>query len=184
MFKNRCEWPKTELDIEYHDSEWGSIRKSDEELFEALILETMQSGLSWSTILKKRDALRKVFDNFDYISCSNYTDSYLDELMLNENIIRHRLKIYSVRSNAKIYLKIIEEFSSFYNYIWSFSDYEQITETSEKDRITEEISKDMKKRGFKFVGKTTIYSYLQAVGIINDHDINCFRYTECNKNRG
>lgn len=183
MNKNRCSWPKTDLDIDYHDTEWGNITKSDKDLFEALILETMQSGLSWNTVLSKRTALKIAFDDFDYKICAEYTDEYLEKQISNANIIRHKLKIYSVRSNAQVYIKVIEECTSFYNYIWSFSNYRQADSSIEKKIISEKISKDMKKRGFKFIGQTTIYSFLQAIGMINDHDISCFRYEECNINK-
>lgn len=180
MNKHRCSWPKTELDIAYHDNEWGMIKFDDRELFEALILETMQSGLSWSIVLKKRDSMREVFNNFNFAVCSEYSDDYLDMLLENTDIIRHKLKIYAVRSNARSTIEIIKEYSSLHNYIWKFSNYEQISDDYLKKDIAERISRDMKKRGFKFVGPTTIYSFLEAVGVINSHVDSCFKYRECN----
>lgn len=174
--KQRCKWAKSELEIIYHDTEWCKIKKSDKQLFELLILEGMQAGLSWNIILNKRESFRKVFDNFDYLKCAEYTDEYLISLLENKDIIRHRLKIFSVRTNAIAFISVIKEFGSFYDYIWSFNNYEQINNTNNnisnintKSLLSDKISKDMKKRGFKFVGSTIIYSYLQAIGLINDH---------------
>ena len=183
---NRCPWAKDPLDIEYHDNEWGRETHNDQMLFEYLILEGMQAGLSWSLILKKRENFKRAFDNFDYSICANYTDEYLESLRQDASIIRNKLKINSVRKNALAFIKVQEEFGSFDKYIWSFTDYKKINNKLEsyKDAPSEtelsiKISKDMKKRGFSFVGSTIIYSYMQAIGMINDHEKGCFCYREC-----
>ena len=186
MNKNRCPWAKAPLDIEYHDNEWGRETHDEQMLFEYLVLEGMQAGLSWSLILKKRENFKRAFDNFDYNICANYTDEYLESLRKDESIIRNKLKIYSVRKNALAFIKVQKEFGSFDKYIWSFTNYKKINNklTSYKDAPSEselsiKISKDLKKRGFNFVGGTIIYSYLQAIGMINDHEKGCFCYEEC-----
>ena len=186
MNKNRCPWAKTPLDIEYHDNEWGRETHDEQMLFEYLVLEGMQAGLSWSLILKKRENFKRAFDNFDYNICANYTDEYLESLREDESIIRNKLKIYSVRKNALAFIKVQEEFGSFDKYIWGFTDYKKINNKLEsyKDAASESelstrISKDLKKRGFSFVGSTIIYSYMQAIGMINDHEKGCFCYKEC-----
>lgn len=182
----RCSWAKTELDIDYHDNEWGMIEYSEQKLFELLILEGMQAGLSWNIILKKRENFRESFNNFDYKICANYTDDFLNSQLNNEGIIRHKLKIYAIRTNAIAFLKIQNEFGSFFNYIWSFVDNKKINNTNysmsdipAKNNLSDKISKDMKKRGFKFVGSTIVYSFLQAIGVINDHLIDCICYEKC-----
>ena len=186
MNKNRCPWAKAPLDIEYHDNEWGRETHDEQMLFEYLVLEGMQAGLSWSLILKKRENFKRAFDNFDYNICANYTDEYLESLREDESIIRNKLKIYSVRKNALTFIKVQKEFGSFDKYIWGFTDYEKINNKlgSYKDALSEsdlsiKISKDMKKRGFNFVGSTIIYSYMQAIGMINDHEKSCFCYEDC-----
>ena len=186
MNKNRCPWAKSPLDIEYHDNEWGRETHDEQMLFEYLVLEGMQAGLSWSLILKKRDNFKRAFDNFDYNICANYTDEYLESLREDESIIRNKLKIYSVRKNALAFIKVQKEFGSFDKYIWGFTDYKKINNKLEcyKDVLSEsdlsiKISKDMKKRGFNFVGSTIIYSYMQAIGMINDHEKSCFCYENC-----
>ena len=184
--KKRCTWVKSEVSKIYHDTEWGREVFLDEKLFEYLILETMQAGLSWEIILKKRENLKKVFCNFDYVKCSKLSDEYLDSLLTNENIIRHKLKIYSVRKNAKSFLNVILEFKNFKNYLAQFSDYKTTNHHNKNEIITKNelsdiISRDMKKRGFSFVGSVTIYSYLQAIGIIDAHEKDCFCYAECRK---
>ena len=186
MNKNRCPWVKTSLDIEYHDNEWGRETHDEQMLFEYLVLEGMQAGLSWSLILKKRENFKRAFDNFDYNICANYTDEYLESLREDESIIRNKLKIYSVRKNALAFIKVQKEFGSFDKYIWGFTDYKKINNKLEcyKDALSEsdlsiKISKDMKKRGFNFVGSTIIYSYMQAIGMINDHEKSCFCYEDC-----
>ena len=186
MNKHRCTWAKDSLEIEYHDAEWGRETHDDKMLFEYLVLEGMQAGLSWSLILKKRENFKRAFDNFDYNICANYTDEYLESLRKDEGIIRNKLKIYSVRKNALAFIKVQKEFGSFDKYIWGFTDYKKIDNKLEsyKDAPSEsdlsiKISKDMKKRGFSFVGSTIIYSYMQAIGMINDHEKNCFCYEKC-----
>ena len=186
MTKIRCPWVKGELDTEYHDTEWGRKTHDERELFEYLILEGMQAGLSWSLILKKRENFRKAFDNFDYNICANYSDDYLNSLLEDEGIIRNKLKIYGVRKNALAFLKVREEFGTFDNYIWQFTDFKTLSSNlkSYKDapsntELSDKISKDMKKRGFAFVGSTIIYSYMQAIGMINDHQVDCFCYSNC-----
>ena len=186
MNKKRCPWAIGPLDIEYHDNEWGRETHNDQMLFEYLILEGMQAGLSWSLILKKRENFKRAFDNFDYNICANYTDEYLESLREDASIIRNKLKIYSVRKNALAFIKVQKEFGSFDNYIWGFTNYKKIKNKFEsyKDAASEselstKISKDLKKRGFSFVGSTIIYSYMQAIGMINDHEKGCFCYKEC-----
>ena len=186
MIKIRCPWVKGELDTKYHDTEWGRKTHDERELFEYLILEGMQAGLSWSLILKKRENFRKAFDNFDYNICANYSDDYLNSLLEDEGIIRNKLKIYGVRKNALAFLKVGEEFGTFDNYIWQFTDFKTLSSNlkSYKDapsntELSDKISKDMKKRGFTFVGSTIIYSYMQAIGMINDHQVDCFCYSDC-----
>ena len=155
MNKNRCPWAKTPLDIEYHDNEWGRETHDEQMLFEYLILEGMQAGLSWSLILKKRENFKRAFDNFDYNICANYSDEYLELLREDESIIRNKLKIYSVRKNALAFIKVQKEFGSFDKYIWGFTDYKKINNELEsyKDALSEsdlsiKISKDMKKSCF------------------------------------
>ena len=184
----RCSWAKSELEIAYHDNTWGRITKDERELFEYLILEGMQAGLSWSLILKKHENFKLAFDNFDYNICANYSDDYLESLRTNEGIIRNKLKIYGVRKNALAFLKVQEQFGSFYNYIWSFTNGKKIVnswcskeEVPANSELSDRISKDMKKRGFTFVGTTIIYSYLQAIGIINDHLVDCICYKKCSE---
>ena len=186
MNKHRCPWAKSPLDIEYHDNEWGRETHDEQMLFEYLVLEGMQAGLSWSLILKKRENFKRVFDNFDYNICANYSVGYLESLREDESIIRNKLKIYSVRKNALALIKVQKEFGSFDKYIWGFTDYKKINNKLEnyKDAPSEsdlsiKISKDMKKRGFSFVGSTIIYSYMQAIGMINDHEKGCFCYETC-----
>ncbi|MBA7515309.1 DNA-3-methyladenine glycosylase 1 [subsurface metagenome] len=182
----RCEWADNNaLMKEYHDKEWGTPEHDEKILCELLILEGMQAGLSWNTVLQKRDNFRKAFDNFDYIRISNYAELKIEELMQNKGIIRNRLKIQSVISNAKSFIKIREEFGSFDNYIWGFvnnkvvhNSWKALEELPSNTELSDRISKDLKRRGFKFVGSTIIYSFLQAVGIVNDHTTYCFRYSE------
>ncbi len=184
--KNRCFWVSDDpLYIEYHDKEWGVQVYDDETLFEFLILETFQAGLSWITILKKRENFRKAFDNFDYKKIAKYSEKKYEELLQNDGIIRNRLKIRSAISNAVLFMKIQEEFGSFSKFIWSYADGKQIVNTFHKredvpatTELSDKISKGLKKRGFKFVGSTVIYAYMQAIGMVNDHTTNCFRYKE------
>ena len=176
----RCGWAKGEKDIHYHDTEWGVPSRDDDYIFEMLILEGFQAGLSWNTVLQKRENFRKTFDNFDYKKISEYDTKKLESLLKDEGIIRNRLKIHSTVTNAKAFMSVQKEFKSFSSYIWGFTENKRIvnqwTELSEvpaTSELSDKISKDMKKRGFKFVGSTIIYSLLQALGIIDDHLISC-----------
>ena len=177
---NRCGWAKGEKDILYHDTEWGVPSHDDGYIFEMLILEGFQAGLSWNTILQKRENFRKAFDNFDYMKISEYDETKLNELLQNQGIIRNRLKINSTVTNARAFMKTQEEFGSFAKYIWNFTDnkriinkWKELSEVPATSELSDKISKDLKKRGFKFVGSTIIYSFLQAIGIIDDHLISC-----------
>lgn len=178
----RCFWvdEKSEIYTKYHDEEWGIPKHDDHELFELLILESFQAGLSWITILKKRENFRKAFDNFDIQKVANYSNEKIAELLSNTGIIRSKNKILSAINNAKIFMQIQKDFGSFANYIWSFTDNKVLKNTTGKiitsSSLSDEISKDLKKRGMKYVGTVIIYSYLQAIGIIDDHDQNCFKY--------
>ncbi len=182
----RCTWPSNELAIAYHDSEWGVPLHDDQRLFEFLVLEGAQAGLSWDTILRKRENYREAFDGFDANKVARYTDKKIEKLLQNEGIIRNRLKIVSAVSNAKAFLKVQKEFGSFDKYIWSFVDRKPIVnkwkETSQvpaTSEVSDTLSKDLKKRGFKFVGSTIMYAHMQATGVVNDHLVSCFRYKEC-----
>lgn len=178
----RCKWvdEKSELYIKYHDSEWGIPSYDDHYLFEMLILESFQAGLSWITILNKRENFRAAFDNFDVVKISKYDDMKINELMNNKGIIRNKLKIKAAISNAKIFLFIQKEFGSFSNYIWKFTNGKIIKNRDDQLKTTsslsDQVSKDLRNRGMKFVGSTIIYSYLQAIGVINDHELNCDLY--------
>jgi DNA-3-methyladenine glycosylase I len=179
----RCDWPKNELAITYHDKEWGVPLHDDDKLFEFLILEGAQAGLSWDTILRKRENYRKAFDGFDVNKVARYKEKRLEKLLQNEGIIRNRLKVASAISNAKAFLKVQKEFGSFDKYIWAFIDGKPIVnkwkmtgQVPATSAASDTISKDMKKRGFKFVGSTIIYAHMQATGMVNDHLTTCFRY--------
>ena len=180
--KIRCQWcVGDKLYQEYHDKEWGKPIYDDAILFEFIILESFQAGLSWITILKKRENFRNAFDNFNYKKIANYDEKKIAELMQNAGIIRSELKIKSAISNAKAFLKIQQEFGSFSKYIWNFTNGKPIVnhpktviDVPATTILSESISKDLKKRGFKFVGPTIIYAYMQAVGIVNDHVADCF----------
>lgn len=170
----------------YHDEEWGVPVFDDQKLFEFLILEGAQAGLSWETILKKRESYRQAFKNFNYNAVANMTDAELESLLLCPDIIRNRLKVFSARSNAIVFLKIQEEFGSFSNYLWMFVNsvpkvnaWKEISELPTTSLESDALSKDLKKRGMKFVGSTIMYSYMQAVGLVNDHLISCWRYRAC-----
>lgn len=176
----RCFWVNDNpLYIKYHDDEWGVASYDDRYLFEMLILESFQAGLSWECILNKREAFRKAFDYFDYIKVANYDDKKISELLNNKDIVRNKLKIMAAISNSKIFIKIQKEYGSFSNYIWSFTNNRQIvhsgTRVYTRNNLSDRISKDLKLRGMKFVGTVIIYSYLQAIGIIDDHDSKCFK---------
>lgn len=176
--KQRCGWAEShELFIPYHDKEWGVPVHDDRLLFEMLNLEGAQAGLSWLTILKKRDRYRKVFDRFNANKIIKYTNAKRASLMKDEGIVRNRLKIHGVIENAKAYLKVKKEFGSFDRYIWSFVDYKIIPHSKRKAAIavSEVMSKDLKKRGFRFVGATICFAFMQAVGMVNDHSPKCFR---------
>lgn len=178
----RCFWVDENSQIykDYHDKEWGVPKYDDRELFELLILEGFQAGLSWITVLKKREAFRKAFDNFDVFKVSQYDENKVNELLQNAAIIRSRGKINASILNAKIFIQIQKEFGSFSKYIWGFTNGEVIKNTDDKfdvsTPLSDKISKDLKKRGMKYVGTVIIYSYLQAIGIVNDHETTCFKY--------
>ncbi len=186
MTKHRCGWCLGDPIYEaYHDTEWGVPVKDDDTLFEFLILETFQAGLSWITILRKRENFRKAFDNFDYKKIVNYNQKKMDSLLEDAGIIRNKLKIKATITNAQAFMDIQKEFGSFSNYIWAFTDGKPIKnkvknykEAPPTTALSDAISKDLKKRGFKFVGSTVIYAHMQATGMVNDHEVTCFRYEE------
>lgn len=182
--KNRCQWvTENPLYINYHDDEWGVPVYDDKILFEFLLLESFQAGLSWLTILKRRENFKKAFDNFDYKKIAKYTQKKIEKLYQDEGIIRHKLKINAAVNNANAFMKIQEEFGSFSDYIWRFVEnkpivnhYTTLAELPSSTPISDKISKDLKRRGFKFVGSTIMYAYMQAVGMVNDHVTNCFKH--------
>lgn len=186
MNKKRCEWPgANELMITYHDTEWGLPEHDDKVLFEFLLLDTFQAGLSWQIILNKRENFRKAFSNFNYQRIAKYDEKKILSLMEDSGIIRNLLKIDSTVTNAKKYIEVQKEFGSFDKYLWGFVNYKTIQHKRKKmsdlpatDKISDEISKDMKKRGFKFVGSTCVYAFIQSAGLVNDHITSCFRYKE------
>lgn len=180
----RCTWvdEKSEIYKDYHDHEWGRPVYDDEKLYEMFLLETFQAGLSWITILKKREAFKEAFDQFDVKKIARYDETKVTELLNNEKIIRSKRKIAAAIKNAKIFMNIQNEFGSFSKYIWGFSNNQIIKNIDDNfkttSKLSDEISNDLKKRGMSFVGSITIYSYLQAVGIVNDHELNCFCYNK------
>jgi len=184
--KKRCAWPgNDELYIGYHDQEWGVALHDDNKLFEFLILEGAQAGLSWITVLKKRENYRKAFDRFNAKKMAKYDEKKIQELLTNEGIIRNRLKIRSAINNAKAFLVIQKEFGSFDKYIWQFVDYKPIKnkykstkDLPAKTSQSDAMSKDLKSRGFNFVGSTICYAFMQATGMVNDHVTHCFRYKQ------
>ena len=184
--KIRCTWTgNIPIYIDYHDNEWGRPLHDDIKLFEMLILETMQAGLSWITVLKKREAFREAFDGFDPNKVALYDDAKIQELMVNERIIRNRLKINAAIINACAFLNVVEKHGSFDKFIWKYVDYIPVTGHWRKledvpvtTPLSDKISRDLKKAGFKFVGTTTIYSFMQAIGMVNDHITDCFVYEE------
>ena len=184
MNKIRCDWAGSDpIYIKYHDKEWGVPVHNDRKLFEMLILEGAQAGLSWITILKKRENYKKAFDNFEAELVAKYKTPKINKLLNDEGIVRNKLKVNSAVTNAKAFLLIQKEFGSFDKYIWSFvngkpikNKWKKLKELPTHTPLSDRISKDLKKRGFKFVGSTICYSFMQAVGIINDHLTNCFRY--------
>ncbi len=183
----RCAWANGDpLYEKYHDAEWGVPLYDDDLLFEFLVLEGFQAGLSWLTVLKKRENFRKAFDNFDARKIAKYNQKKVGKLMLDAGIIRNKLKINSAVSNAQAFLKVQKEFGTFSDYFWKFTDgkpivnkWKDMGQIPAKTELAETISKDMKNRGFKFVGPTIIYAHMQATGMVNDHLISCFRWKEC-----
>lgn len=182
----RCNWStKNELMIKYHDEEWGVPLFDDQKLFEFLVLEGFQAGLSWQIVLNKRESFRKAFDDFDYHKIANYSDNKVDELMSNSGIIRNKAKIIGCINNAKCFMEIQKEFGSFYSYMWEYvnnkpvvNQFQSLSELPAKTELSDNMSADLKRRGFKFVGSTVVYAHLQATGVVNDHLISCFRYSE------
>lgn len=189
MKKKRCAWTGSDpLMIKYHDEEWGKPVHNDRKLYEFIILEGAQAGLSWSTVLKKRKNYHKAFDNFDYRKIAKYTQRDVTRLLKDAGIIRNRLKINAAIINARQVLTIQKDFGSFDAYIWQFVNHKPITNAFEKvkelpaaTKISDAMSKDLKKRGFKFVGSTICYAFMQAVGMVNDHTTDCYRYREIKK---
>jgi len=186
--KKRCFWVSEDpLYIEYHDKEWGVPVYDDAVLYEFLLLETFQAGLSWITILKKRENFRIAFDNFDYQKIAKYNDTKYDDLLQDKGIVRNKLKVKSAIINTQLFIEIQKEFGTFSDYFWSFTNGVPIINAFESREgvpattaLSDKISKALKKRGFKFVGSTVIYAFMQAVGMVNDHTTDCFRYKECN----
>lgn len=186
MEKLRCAWCGSDpVYVEYHDKEWGVPVHDDKLLFEFLLLESFQAGLSWITILRRRSHFQQAFANFDYKKVANFTVKDVDVLLQNDGIIRHRGKIEATITNAKAFMDVQKEFGSFDTYLWAFVDgapkqnkLKCLKNAVAKTDISDKISKDLKKRGFKFVGSTTIYAYMQAIGMVNDHVVDCFRYKE------
>ena len=182
--KKRCAWVdgKSEIYKDYHDHEWGVPVYDDEKLYEMFLLETFQAGLSWITILKKREAFKEAFDQYDVNKIAVYDEIKITELLNNERIIRSKRKINAAVKNAKIFINIQNEFGSFSKYIWGFSNNQIIKNIDDNlkttSKLSDDISNDLKKRGMSFVGSITIYSYLQAIGIVNDHELNCFCYNK------
>jgi DNA-3-methyladenine glycosylase I len=182
--KIRCGWCGTDsLYVKYHDEEWGVPVKDDKTLFEFLILETFQAGLSWITILRKRENFRAAFDNFDYKKIAKYNQLKIDSLLQNEGIIRNKLKVHAAVTNAKLFMEVQKEFGSFSNYMWNFVNDKPIKniwkthkEVPATTTESDALSKDLKKRGFKFVGSTVVYAHMQATGMVDDHIEDCFRY--------
>jgi DNA-3-methyladenine glycosylase I len=185
----RCDWANGNSLLRfYHDNEWGVATHDDRRLFEFLILEGAQAGLSWTTILKKRAGYKKAFDNFDARKISRYPDNKISALVADPEIIRNRLKINSAITNAKAFLQVQEEFGSFADYIWRFvmgrpvmNSWKKITDIPSRTPESDAMSKDLKRRGFKFVGTTICYAFMQAVGMVNDHVVDCFRYKDLKK---
>lgn len=186
MEKTRCSWAgNTAIYIDYHDNEWGRPVHDDKKLFEMLTLECMQAGLSWITILKKREAYREAFDGFEPVKIAHYGDTKIQQLMENAGIVRNRLKILAAINNAQVFLDVTRKYGSFNDMLWKYVDYTPIVGHWEKienipatSPLSDTISKDLKKMGFKFVGSTTIYAFMQAVGMVNDHVTTCFVYKE------
>jgi DNA-3-methyladenine glycosylase I len=183
--QKRCTWATDELSIAYHDAEWGVPLHDDRALFELLILEGAQAGLSWITILKKREAYRKAFDSFDARKVARYDEAKIAALLANQGIVRNRLKVRAAVENAKAFLAVQKEFGSFKKYIWQFVDGQpvqnrrkRLEQLPSRTEQSDAMSKDLKQRGFKFVGSTICYAFMQATGMVNDHLVDCFRYKE------
>jgi DNA-3-methyladenine glycosylase I len=181
----RCSWASDDLSVAYHDAEWGVPLHDDRGLFEFLILEGAQAGLSWITILKKRKAYRTAFDNFDARKIARYGDAKIAELLANQGIVRNRLKIYGAVRNAKAFLAVQKEFGTFDKYIWQFTGgtplrnrWTKLQQVPARTAESDAMSKDLQKRGFTFVGSTICYAFMQATGMVNDHTVDCFRYRE------
>ena len=186
MTKHKCGWCLgDDLYEAYHDKEWGSPVKDDTLLFEFLVLETFQAGLSWITILKKRENFRNALDQFDYRKIAEYDENKIQSLLQDAGIIRNKLKVRATVSNALAFMKVQDDFESFSAFVWGFVNHTPIKNSIENykngpatTKISDALSKDLKKRGFKFVGSTVVYAFMQAVGMVNDHETNCFRYNE------
>lgn len=179
----RCSWVNLNnpLYVKYHDEEWGVESHDDQYLFEMLILESFQAGLSWECVLNKRESFRDAFDNFDYEKIALYDEAKIAELINNKDIIRNRLKINAAIKNAKIFMDIRKEYKTFDNYIWGFNNYQKVNGDGKQttSSLSDKISADLRKRGMRFVGSTIIYSYLQAIGIIVDHEVSCAEFKAC-----
>ncbi len=188
----RCEWAnKSEIEMSYHDHEWGVPIHDDRSLFEFLVLEGAQAGLSWSTVLRKREGYRRAFDNFDARKISDYPGAAVSRLLANPEIIRNRLKVEAIVTNARAFLRVQKAFGSFDRYIWRFvngrpiqNSWRKLTEIPSSTSESESMSKDLRKRGFKFVGATICYAFMQAVGMVNDHVVGCFRRDQLNSSPG
>ena len=182
----RCDWVSNdELYIKYHDEEWGKPVYDDETIFEFLVLESFQAGLSWITILKKRENFRKAFDALDYKKIATYSDEKIEELLQDKGIVRNRLKVLATINNANRFMEVQQEFGTFSKYIWGFVDhqpilnrFQNIKEVPATTQLSDAIAKDLKKRGFKFLGSTVIYAHMQATGMVNDHITSCFCYDQ------
>ncbi len=189
--KNRCAWPESisEEMIAYHDNEWGVPVRDDRKLFEMFSLGGAQAGLSWETVYKKRKGYRKLFHSFNIDKCARMGDAYLEKILTDPSIIRNRLKVYSVRKNALAVRKVLDEFGSFSDYLWGFvggkpivNRYESIHDLPATSPESEAMSMDMRRRGFTFAGSTICYAFMQGVGMVNDHEVGCFRWKEIQEN--
>jgi DNA-3-methyladenine glycosylase I len=188
----RCPWPSdNELMIEYHDTEWGVPLHDDRKIFEFMVLDAFQAGLSWAIVLKKREGFRKAFDNFEAEKIARYTEKKIQKLLQDENIIRNQLKVRATVTNAKQFLLVQKEFGTFDKYIWQFtsgktihSDLRKLSELKAKSKESDAMSKDLQQRGFKFVGSTICYAFMQAAGMVNDHFMDCFRYKKTRSGKG
>lgn len=186
MEKNRCDWCLgNDLYIKYHDEEWGEPKTNDQELFELLVLESFQAGLSWLTILKKRENFRNAFEDFQVEKVAAFTEKDVSTLLQNEGIIRHRGKIEATIHNAKVFMEIQKEHQSFSAFLWKYvnhqpinNQFESLADVPAQTKISQQLSKDLRKLGFKFMGPTTTYAFMQAAGLVNDHLMGCFRYSE------